>query len=165
MAKRRRLLSRQKVVEEGMPTRCLSFHGDVKARICISGSEATACHDLHTHEARARSVSGSRSKMHLRMSPDARAEKLEFNGEMMEVPASEFLAVVAPSSEMRRCLRISSSSSPQHPITLNETFACKVYVREGEEERVCCWEFLTRDIGISYLDLALLVLQKEGYEN
>lgn len=54
--------------------------------------------------------------MHRRMSPDARAEKFEFNGEMMD-PASEGTPERSrvPASETR-CLRISSSSSPQHPI-------------------------------------------------
>lgn len=102
MAKRERELSRQKLPDEGLPITCLSFQGDMKARACISRSEATSFHPRQTQAARARSESCRRSKMQRRMSREARAEKLEFMGEMMMVLpwASGFASIVVMDIEL-----------------------------------------------------------------
>lgn len=120
-----RELSLQKTPELGFPTTSLSFQGDMKARICISLSEATDRQRRQTQAERARSSSDSLPRMVRRVSWHKRAEKLEFIGEIVMV-VTEGDAWLSgsrrsESGASRDCGGggggASSSSSPQQPIT------------------------------------------------
>lgn len=97
MAKRPRLVSLQKLPELGFPITSFNFQGDLKALVWISRSEATENHSLETQADRARSISGSFSKMLRRMSLHTRASKFEFIGDRTVVSPPSLAAAEAGS--------------------------------------------------------------------
>nr|GMD48156.1 hypothetical protein Iba_chr10fCG3700 [Ipomoea batatas] len=80
------LMMYPKLLELGFPMSSLSFQGALNALVWISLSEATAFQSLETHAARAKSGSGSFSRIARRVSWQSKAQKLEFIGEITASP-------------------------------------------------------------------------------
>lgn len=120
---------RQKAVEEGIPTTCLTPHGPAKARSSMARSEATARQSRQTQVDRARSRGGRRSRIDWRRSAEESALKLEFMGERIK-EGGDGGEASGQESGAKRSVFSCSSSLQQHAMYVDHsiTIGSKIFV-------------------------------------